>query len=155
MATILFMKTAKFSLSIAGTPADFQGDAADVHVEVEAGDTINYPTLDGNVASNTEAETYSLVMRAGQDYSATGLARFLWDHAGETADVILNAHGATAIASDDTPEVTGQVKCIPVQYGGEVSTFAEFEVTLPFIAKPVLGTGGAAQAADAEAVSAG
>jgi hypothetical protein len=139
MATILFMKTAKFTLKVgAGTAVPFQGDAADVHIEVEAGETVEYPTLDGNVAANTEPETYALVMRAGQDYSATGLARFLWDNAGEVADVVLNAHGASATAGADTPEVTGQVTLIPVQYGGEVSTFAEFEVTLPFVAKPVL-----------------
>lgn len=148
MATILFMKTAKFTLKVTGAPlpTEFQGDAADVHVEVTAGDVVEYPTLDGNVAANAEAETYALVMRAGQDYSATGLARFLWDNAGQTADVVLNAHGQTAIASDNTPEVTGQVSLVPVQYGGEVSTFAEFEVTLPFIAKPTLDSGGAALA---------
>ena len=141
MATILFIKTAKFSLTVpagSGTAVEFQGDAADVHVEVEAGDVVEYPTLDGNVASNSSPESYSLVMRAGQDYSATGLARFLWDNSGATADVVVNAHGATAVASDDTPEVTGQVSLIPVAYGGEVGTFAEFEVTLPFIAKPQL-----------------
>jgi hypothetical protein len=141
------MKTAKFTLTVpatTGTAAEFQGDAADVHVEVEAGDVVEYPTLDGNVASNVEAETYSLVMRAGQDYGPTGLARFLWDNAGEIADVVLNAHGSTAVASDTTPEVTGQVTLIPVTYGGEVSTFAEFEVTLPFLAKPVLDAGAAA-----------
>lgn len=158
MATILFMKTAKFSLTIpagSGTPVEFQGDAADVHVEVEAGEVVTYPTLDGNVASNTEPETYSLVMRAGQDYSTAGLARFLWDNAGQVADVILNAFGATAQAGDETPEVTGQVSLIPVQYGDEVGAFAEFEVTLPFISKPVLDNGGAAAAAAAEPVDAG
>jgi hypothetical protein len=152
VATILFMKTAKFTLKVgAGVETEFQGDAADVHVEVEAGDVVEYPTLDGNVAANAEAESYTLVMRAGQDYSSTGLARFLWDNSGQVADVVLNAYGATATAGAETPEVTGQVTLIPVQYGGEVSTFAEFEVTLPFIAKPVLGTGGAAQEAAASA----
>ena len=51
-------------------------------------------------------------MRAGQDYTATGLARFLWDNAGETADVVLNAHGQAAVAGTDTPAVTGQVKLV-------------------------------------------
>ena len=133
------MKTALFTLKVgAGTAAPYQGDAADVHVEVSASDVVEYPTLDGNVASNSEPESYALVMRAGQDYTATGLARFLWDHAGETADIVLNAHGQTAVAGSDTPAVTGQVKLVPVAYGGEVGTFAEFEVTLPFLAKPVL-----------------
>jgi hypothetical protein len=139
VATILFMKTALFSLKVgAGTAQEFQGDAADVHVEVSAGDVIEYPTLDGNVASNSSPESYALVMRAGQDYTATGLARFLWDNANQTADVVINAHGQTAVAGPNTPAVTGQVKLVPVAYGGEVGTFAEFEVTLPFLAKPVL-----------------
>ena len=141
MATILFMKTAKFTLGItdpAGAAVEFQGDAADVHVEVEAGDVVTYPTLDGNVASNSEPESYSLVMRAGQDYSSTGLARFLWDNKGAVADVVLNAHGQTSTNTAETPAVQGQVTLIPVQYGGEVGTFAEFEVTLPFVATPVL-----------------
>jgi len=132
------MKTALFTLDVAGTDTPFQGDAADVHVEVSAGDVVEYPTLDGNVASNSEPETYALVMRAGQDYSSTGLARFLWDNAGEIADITLNAHGQTALPTAETPAVTGQVKLVPVAYGGEVGTFAEFEITLPFIAKPVL-----------------
>jgi len=141
VATILFMKTAKFTLKVgAGTAEPYNGDAADVHVEVSAGDVVEYPTLDGNVASNSEPESYSLVLRAGQDYSSTGLARYLWDNAGETADVELNAYGQTATAGAETPSVTGQVKLVPVAYGGEVGTFAEFEVTLPFIAKPVLDT---------------
>jgi len=139
MATILFMKTALFTLTLpAGVAAPYQGDAADVHVEVTAGDTVDYPTLDGNVASNAEPETYALVMRAGQDYSTTGLARFLWDNKGEVADVVLNAHGQSVANSAETPAVTGQVTLIPVQYGGEVGTFAEFEVTLPFVATPTL-----------------
>ena len=141
MATILFIKNAKFTMKVASGSADpYNGDAADVHVEVTAGDTVDYPTLDGNVASNSEAETYALVMRAGQDYSETGLARFMWDNAGEIADIELNAFGMSAAAAAATPSVVGQVKLIPVQYGGEVSTFAEFEVTLPFIAKPDLAT---------------
>jgi hypothetical protein len=156
VATILFIKTAKFTLKVgAGTAQQFQGDAADVHVEVEAGETVEYPTLDGNVAANTEPETYALVMRAGQDYSASGLARFLWDNAGQVATVELNAHGKTAVASASTPSVTGQVTLIPVQYGGEVSTFAEFEVTLPFTSKPTLAITppAATMAADEEAAA--
>lgn len=141
MAVILFLKTARFTLKVgAGPVKTFQGDAADVHVEVTAGDTVDYPTLDGNVASNTEAESYALVLRAGQDYSATGLARFLWDNNGQIATVEVNAFGQAVVAAAATPSVTGTVALVPVQYGGEVSTFAEFEVTLPFTAKPVLAT---------------
>ena len=143
MATILFIKTAKFTLKVgaAPTPTEFQGDAADVHVEVEAGDTVTYPTLDGNVASNSQPETYSLVMRAGQDYTATGLARFMWENKGQVADIELNQFSSTATPSDATPSVVGKVTLIPVQYGGEVGAFAEFEVTLPFTETPTLDVG--------------
>ena len=139
MATILFMKTALFTLKVgAGTVKPFQGDAADVHVEVSPGDSVEYPTLDGSVASNVEPESYALVMRAGQDYTANGLARFLWDNNGAIADVVVNAFGQTAVPGPATPAIKGQVVLTAVSYGGEVGTFAEFEVTLPFVAKPVL-----------------
>jgi hypothetical protein len=139
VATILFMKTALFTIKVgAGTLKTFNGDAADVHVEVTAGDKVEYPTLDGNVASNVSPESYALVMRAGQDYTATGLARFLWDNNGLIGDIVLNAFAQTAVPGAATPAVKGQVVLVPVQYGGEVGTFAEFEVTLPFVAKPTL-----------------
>lgn len=135
------MKTATFTLKVgAGPLKTFQGDAADVHVEVSPGDKVEYPTLDGAVAANTSPESYSLVMRAGQDYTATGLARFMWDNANAIADIVLNAFGSAAVPAPATPAVKGQVTLVPVQYGGEVGTFAEFEVTLAFVAKPTLAT---------------
>jgi hypothetical protein len=77
-------------------------------------------------------------MRCGQDYTATGLARFMWDNANQVADVVLNAFGQTAVPGAATPACKGQVTLVPVQYGGEVGTFAEFEVTLAFVTKPTL-----------------
>lgn len=142
MATLLFIKTALVSLVVdAGTAIEFQGDLQDVHVEVSPGDVVDYPTLDGKVASNVGKETYALVLSGAQDYTSTGLARFLWENKGKQADVVINAHGATAVAGDDTPAVEGTVTLVPVTYGGEVETFAEFEVTLPFTAEPTLNVG--------------
>jgi len=139
MATLLFMKSALVTMSVdAGTPIEFQGNLQDVHVEVTPGDVVDYPTLDGEVASNVGKESYALVMSGAQDYSATGLARFLWENKGKVATVVVNAHGQTATATDDTPAVEGTVTLVPVTYGGEVETFAEFDVTLPFTAEPVL-----------------
>lgn len=141
-ATILFMKTALLTLMVeGGTAIEYQGNVQDVHVEVTPGDVVDYPTLDGNIASNTGKESYALVLAGGQDYSADGLARFLWENGGKVADVVLNAHGQEAIASDETPAVEGQVTLVPVQYGGNVEEFAEFEVTMPFVAKPTLNIG--------------
>lgn len=142
MATLLFMKSALVSLMVGAGPAvEYQGNLQDVHIEVTPGDVVDYPTLDGEVASNVGKESYALVMAGAQDYSATGLARFLWENKGQIATVIVNAHGQTATATDDTPSVEGTVTLVPVTYGGEVETFAEFEVTLPFTAEPALNPG--------------
>jgi hypothetical protein len=142
MATLLFIKSALVSIAVdGGTAIEFQGNLQDVHVEVTAGDVVDYPTLDGEVASNVGKETYALVMTGAQDYSADGLARFLWDNKSKVATVVVNAHGQTAIASDDTPAVEGTVTLVPVTYGGAVEEFAEFEVTLPFTAEPTLNIG--------------
>ncbi len=142
MATLLFMKTALVTLAVGVDPAEeYQGDLNDVHVEVSPGDLVEYPTLDGNVAANIGRESYALVLGGAQDYSATGLARFLWEHNGEVASVVVNAYGDTALPSDDTPSIEGEVTLVAVAYGGEVEAFAEFEVTLPFVARPTLNAG--------------
>lgn len=142
MATILFMKTALLTIAVeGGTAVEYQGNVQDVHVEVTPGEVVDYPTLDGNVASNVGKESYALVLAGGQDYSATGLARFLWEHGGEVGTVVLNAHGQEATAGDDTPAVEGTVTLVPVQYGGNIEEFAEFEVTMPFTSKPTLNIG--------------
>jgi len=142
MATLLFIKSALVTIAVdEGLAISFQGNLQDVHVEVTAGDVVDYPTLDGEVASNVGKETYALVMAGAQDYSADGLARFLWDNKGKVGTVIVNAHGQEAIASDATPSVEGTVTLVPVQYGGAVEEFAEFEVTLPFTAEPILNIG--------------
>lgn len=142
MATILFIKTALLTLTIdGGLAVEYQGDVQDVHVEVTAGDVVDYPTLDGNIAANVGKETYALVMAGGQDYSATGLARFLWENSGKVADVVVNAHGQEALPTDATPSIEGKVTLVAATYGGAADTFAEFEVTLPFVVKPTLNAG--------------
>lgn len=138
---LLFVKDASLKLKLAaGSLIEFNMETASAHIEVSPGDTVEYPTLDGGVASNVGPESYSLVIRAAQNYSAEGLARFLWDNGGAILDFDYQAHGKTAVKSAATPAVTGQVRAVPGNYGGEVGTFAEIEVTLPCIAKPVLDT---------------
>lgn len=137
--SIMFMKDADIKLVVAGgTLAQYNDQVASAEVEVSPGDEATYPTLDGNVASNVGPPTYSLVLRAGQDWSATGLARFLWDNEGELLDFSYQAHGAGTAAGASTPVVTGQCRAVPGNYGGEVGTFAEIEVSLPCAAKPTL-----------------
>src|SRR5262245_57990810 len=138
---LLFMKDATLKLKIpAGSLTEFNLETASCHIEVTPGDEQKYPTLDGGVSSQVGPESYALVIRAAQNYSAAGLARFLWDNNGAILDFDYNAHGKTAVKSTETPAVTGQVRAVPGAYGGEVGTFAEIEVTLPCIAKPVLDT---------------
>lgn len=137
---ILFMKDAaiKFKLAGAGTLTEYNTQVASAEIEVSPGDEVAYPTLDGNVAHNVGAPSYALVIRAGQDYTATGLAKFLWDNEGALLDFTYQAHGKSVAESAATPSVTGQCRAVPGAYGGEVGTFAEIEVSLPCAAKPVL-----------------
>lgn len=138
---MLFMKNASVKLKVTGvgTLQEFNSQVQSAHVEVSPGDEQSFPTLDGNVAVNVGPPTYSLVLTAGQDWTgATGLARFLWDNEGSLLDFEYQAHGASQVAGAATPVVVGQCRAIPGNYGGEVGTFAEIEVSLPCITKPTL-----------------
>ena len=144
MATLLFMRNAVLTIKIgAGAAADFQGQVSTAAVEVEAGDTVTYPVLDGTVPSNVGPPTYALHIVAAQDWTATsGLANVLWNNDGATATFWLNAYGVST-ASASQPAVTGTVTLVAPTYGGEVQTYAELDVTLPCQAKPTLSTAGA------------
>lgn len=145
MATLLFMRNAIISLKVGAGPAvQYQGQVSTAAVEVEAGDVVTYPVLDGTVPSNVGPESYALHLVAAQDWSAaTGLARFLWDNAGQDAAFWINAYGATA-ADADKPAVSGTCRLVAGTYGGEVQTYAELDVTLPCLVKPTLATTGSA-----------
>jgi hypothetical protein len=141
MAVVWYVKTVTLKLkTTAGSFVEYNGNLASAHIEVSPGDQTDYPTLDGGVSSEVGSSTYALVLRGSQDYSATGLARFLWDNEGAVLDFDYNMHGLAAVKSATTPAVTGQVRAVAGAYGGEVNTFAEIEITLPCIAKPVLDT---------------
>lgn len=137
---ILFMKDASIKLKVTGggTLVEYNAQVQSCQIEVEPGDDQSYPTLDGNVARNVGSESYALVINAGQDWSTTGLARFLFDNARATLDFEYQAHGAAVAEGPATPKVVGQCKAIPGAYGGEAGTFAEIEVSLPCLAKPTL-----------------
>lgn len=137
---ILFMKDASLKMKVLaiGSLVEYNSQVQSCEVEVSPGDEATYPTLDGNVANNVGAPTYSLVITAGQDWTATGLARFLFDNEGAVLEFEYQAHGKTQVAGAGTPIVTGQCRAIPGNYGGEVGTWAEIEVSLPCLAKPLL-----------------
>lgn len=133
------MKDATIKLKLtAGSFVEYNMQTQSCEIEVSPGDEVDYPTLDGNVKRDIGAESYALVITAGQDWSTTGLARFLFDNARATLDFEYQAHGVGVVAGASTPIVTGQVKAVPGSYGGEVGTFAEIEVSLPCLTKPTL-----------------
>jgi hypothetical protein len=142
-ATLLFMRHAQVTLKLgAGSAVSFEGQVSTAAVEVEAGDTVTYPVLDGTVPTNVGPPSYAVHLVAAQDWtSATGLARFLWDNDGATATAYINAYGVSA-AAPDKPAVQATVTLVAPSYGGEVNTFAELDVTLPCQTKPTLSTTG-------------
>jgi hypothetical protein len=77
-----------------------------------------------------------------QDWDTTpaspGLSAYLWQNEGLVLDVVLNVYGETATKTAATPAMTGQVTAIPGDYGGEIGSYAELSVELPFLAKPTL-----------------
>jgi hypothetical protein len=73
---------------------------------------------------------------------STGLARFLWDNAGQDATFYLSAFGSGQAPGVGKPAVSGTVRIVAPSYGGEVNTYAELDVTLPCLAKPTLSETG-------------
>lgn len=155
MGRILFMKDASLKLAVvgppAGTDAEYNCDVHTAEVTAKAGDETTYQTLcpDGTF-SELGATTYALHLVAGQDWSATGLARFLWDHAGELATFELQVHGAAVAWAATAPGMTGTVRLLDPTYGGEAETFPELDVEMPCQGRPEL-LDAAPVAAEAEA----
>lgn len=141
MGTLLFMRDALVTLKLAsaGTAVEYQGQVSTAAVEVEAGDTVTYPVLDGTIPTQIGPSSYALHLVAAQVWDAAdGLARFLWDNEGEDAVFVLQPHGVETVPSDATPAATGTVRLVAGSFGGEVGTYAELDVTLPCATKPDL-----------------
>lgn len=143
MTTPLFMRDVSLTLKLAaGTRLQFNCDVHLAEVLSNPGDNVEYQTLcpTGSFASVGKT-TYDLHLVAAQDWSTTGLARFLWDNDGALANFQYQAHGAATIPPTALlPGMTGDVRLIAPTYGGEADTYAELEVTLPCSAKPTLIT---------------
>jgi hypothetical protein len=73
----------------------------------------------------------TLDITALQDWTPTGLSRYLWDHAGETVNVtfepVNGAEGFTAVVTLVEPSA-----------GGANESVATFSVSLPIKGRPVL-----------------
>jgi hypothetical protein len=147
------MRDVSLTLKLAaGTRVQFNCDVHLAEVLSEPGDTIEYQTLcpTGSFSSIGKT-TYSLHLVAAQDWSTTGLARFLWDNDGALADFQYQAHGVAAIPPTAVlPGMSGSVRLVAPTYGGEADTYAELEVTLPCSSKPTLATAAFPAVAEAE-----
>lgn len=127
----------------AGTLGEFQCMVSEARVQVTPGETVTVKTLCANGSfSNAQPPEYALVLVGIQDWDTTsaspGLSAYLWQNEGLVLDVVLNVYGETATKTASTPAMTGQVTAIPGDYGGEIGSYAELSVELPFVAKPTL-----------------
>jgi hypothetical protein len=142
MATPLFMRNVSLTLKVAASRVQFNCDVSTAEIVSEAGDEVEYKTLCTTGSFKEVGVTsYGLHLVAAQDWSANGLARFLWDNDGVQAEFQYQAHGSAVIPPTVTaPGMSGFVRLVAPNYGGEVETYAELDVTLPCTAKPTIVT---------------
>lgn len=146
-ATPLFMKDVLLTLAVgAGTANEYQCHVTEARVSVEPGDRVDIATLcSGGSFSEVGKSSYALVLVGIQDWAdasgVLGLARFLWDHEGEEATFVLQAHGESAAPSAGQPAMTGTVRLVAGDYGGVINEYAGLEVELPCMAKPSIDSG--------------
>jgi hypothetical protein len=156
MTTPLFMRDVSLTLKLVtgGTGRlEFSCDAHLAEVITNPGDDVTYATLcaQGSYKSVGQS-TYDLHVVAAQDWSATGLARFLWDNEGKLAEFQYQAHGTAAIPPTAAlPGMAGTVLLVGPSYGGERDTYAELDVTMPCQTRPTLAVAAFPTIAEAEA----
>jgi hypothetical protein len=136
----LFMQDVKLTLKLlpAGpSRVSFECDISLAEIIPTPGDSVDYSTLCASGSySSIGKTTYALHIVAVQRWAADGLASFLWDNDGQLAEFQYQAHGAAVANATDTPGMYGTVRLVAGNYGGEVSTYAELDVTLPCTVKP-------------------
>jgi hypothetical protein len=141
----LFMKEISLTLKVgAATAVEFNCNVSQAMLEPEPGDVVTYHTLCAAGSMSRSADpTWTLHLIGVQDWNGTagavGLARFLADNAGALATFAFNAHGVAPVtASPATPAYGGTCTIVAPTYGGEVNTWAEFDVALPVSGKPTI-----------------
>lgn len=137
----LFMRDVTLTLKLvaAGTRVEYNCDVHLAEIVPEPGDEVSYQTLcPTGIYSSIGKTTYSLHIVAAQRWASDGLATFLWQHDGELAEFQYQAHGAGVTPSAVVPGMTGEVRLIAGNYGGEADTYAELDVTMPCSTKPTM-----------------
>lgn len=142
-ATPLFMRDVMLSLKSAADVAaiEFQCHVSEARVQVTPGDNVTVKTLcsEGSFSSQGKP-SYVLVLTGIQDWDTVkaGLAAYLWANEGAELDFILQAHGEAVAPSPATPQMTGKVTAVAVDYGGVIDTYAELSAELPCTVRPTL-----------------
>jgi hypothetical protein len=128
------LKIATFTLD--GT--DFTDDLVDAAVVPKPGDIQSVTTLDGTTHQDAAAETWAINLTIVIDWDTVrpGLAYYLFNNKGD--EVPFRFRKDTAAISTSNPEIQGNVKLVPVQYGGEGNTYATAEVVLPINGTPTV-----------------
>lgn len=135
----LFMQDVTLNLKLTGGPTrtEYNCDVHLAEILSTPGDTVEYVTLCPSGAySSIGKTTYSLHIVAAQRWAVDGLATFLWDNDGQLADFQYQAHGAGLTPSAVAPGMSGQVRLVAPNYGGEAQAYAELDVELPCSTKP-------------------
>jgi hypothetical protein len=145
------MTSVLFSLEdpdAAGTHLEYQCHVSACTIESEQ-ETLTHETLcpDGSFSA-LGRETFSVLVTAVQDWTADGLTRFLWEHAGAAAELRFSPTGGAVAA--DSPIFVCQVTLPRPDVGGEVNTFATTEVTFPVTGVPQLSVTAPTAATDSE-----
>jgi hypothetical protein len=136
----IYMKDAYLQLkTTSGTFAVYNCQVKRAVLMPEPGETVEYKTL---CASGTWSEvgraTWTLELEGPQGWSDTeGLSALFFDEQGNLLDFRLDKYGEGHVPSAEEPAFYGQVRAIPVAYGGTVDEYAEFEVALPVQGDPV------------------
>jgi hypothetical protein len=135
-STPQLLKTITFSL--AGT--DFSDDVLDVEVVPTPGDVLSVKTLDGVTHQDIAAETWGLRIRAIIDWDSVrpGLAWYLFANKGDTVAFLFR--DTTGALSTLKPGMGGNVRLVPISYGGVGNEYAEAEVVMPIDGDPVPDT---------------
>lgn len=144
MATPLFMRDVELRLALVtagvpGTPVEYNCDVHTAEIVPSAGDEVTYQTLcaEGTYSAIGKT-TYALHIVAAQRWAADGLAAFLWNNDGAEATFEYQAHGDGVTPTADLPGMSGSVRLVAGNYGGEADTYAELDVTLPCTVKPTM-----------------
>ena len=119
---------------------DFAPDIVDGRVGFTPGAIQTIKTLDGVVHQDAESGAWQLELTAVLDWDSTrpGLARYLYDNAGDSVAFTFKAD--TGANSDASPLVAGTVTLVPLPFGGPGNQFATAELVLPIDGTPTLDT---------------